>query len=904
MQPNLITDYARPLYKVTNTKLFFDILDDYTFVTGVFDVQQNSDYYKHINIPKHDLEFDGTDDKNVMELISVSTSSENQPLTSNMYNLIGDKLIIKISDIPDDKFQVHIGCKLYPHKNTQLSGLYKSNNVYCTQCEPHGFRRIIYSLDRPDVMSTYTVRISASKTSCPVLLSNGNLIESGDCADPNIHYVVYEDPFPKPSYLFALVAGDLGYKETCYYLNNNINEENKVIIRIYVPHNKLNYIDLALESVKLAMKWDEDTYGLSYDLKLFNIVGLDDFNMGAMENKGLNVFNSKYILSDPKKATDLDQEALMGVVAHEYFHNWTGNRVTLEKWFDLTLKEGLTVFRDESFSMDIGASRIRKLISNVDTLRKNQFPEDDCPNAHPIRPRSYIVMDNFYSTTVYQKGAQIIRIYETLLGKLGFRKGMDLYFKRHDGQAVRCEDFWQAMNDANIGDNKNLDLSMKRLFNWYHQCGTPILEINYTYSNNCFKMICKQTNPKCLASNNGVYVPVLIPIKMCLFDEDTGKQIMDESVLDFCELESSYEFKLDNIKNVVPSFMRSFSAPVITKIYQDNMPFTIDDMIFLLQNDTDEFNRYEASRNIMSDIMVKLYMSDDFVKTDLYENFISLMIGILNTEMDLILKCSIITLPSQEEIIPLIANCDPIKLFEKVHLKIYYDIATRYKDGFDNLVTTLISDLASYPNYELNKEQISKRALLGRYVSYLAILSRVDETDYFNNITNIYNAFDVMTTKSNMISALGFIGFNASECVLDDLINDHKNDSLMISKWLKFYSQIAVPDIALNLKHIYDNSVYFNKLTPNHVYALIYAFRINPYFHQIKDGKAIGYELFEYVINDLDKLNPSVSSYIASAFEIKNKLSNQNKQLINEVISRIIKNPELSMSVREVLEKI
>lgn len=900
MQPTLITDYKRPFYTVTHTNLFFDIHDEYTFITAVYDVQQNYKYYKDTVVNKPDLELDGTSDKNILELISVFTKSANHVLTTGNYVLDGDKLILKLSDIPDDTFQVHIGCKLYPHKNTQLSGLYKSNNVFCTQCESQGFRRIVYSMDRPDVMSKYTVRISAPKKTCPVLLSNGNLIETGNCSDDNIHYAIYEDPYPKPSYLFALVAGDLSYKETYYHLNGVVNEENKVIIRIYVPHDKINLVDLALDSVKLSMKWDEDTFGLSYDLKMFNIVALDDFNMGAMENKGLNVFNSKYVLSNYKTSTDLDQELITGVVGHEYFHNWTGNRVTLEKWFDLTLKEGLTVFRDSSFSMDVGASRIRKLISVVDTLRKNQFPEDLGPNSHPIRPRSYIVMDNFYSTTVYEKGAQIIRIYETLLGKTGFRKGMDLYFKRHDGSAVACEDFWRALYDANIGDNQNLDLPMKRLFNWYHQCGTPILDINYTYIDGVLNITCKQSNPKCMEIN-GTYDPVLIPIKMAVFDRDTGKQITDEKTFDFCELETSYSMQINDASDIVPSFMRSFSAPVITNIYENTNKFSVDNMIFLLQNDTDEFNRYEASRNIMKIIITNLYQSTEFANTELYGKFINLLGDIINNnEMDLILKCSILTLPSQEEIIPLINNCDPVRLYETVYMKVYCDIATFYNTQFHKMIDELVSDLKS-KSYELNKEQISKRALLGKCVNYLAIHSNVNETDYFNNITNIYNSFDDMTTKSNMISSLSVIGINASECVLDEIVNDYKNDSLMISKWLRFYSQITVPDIVSKLKQIYDNSVYFNKLTPNHVYALVYAFRLNPYFHQIKDGKAIGYEFFEYVINDLDKSNPSVTSYIASAFEIKNRLSDEHKQLMSDVINRLLSNPELSTSVREVL---
>jgi aminopeptidase N len=436
-----------------------------------------------------------------VELVSVKINGTTLSSTHYSVNEKGDLLTVQAP--ASSSFELEIVTSINPAENSLLEGLYKSGGSFSTQCEAEGFRGITFFYDRPDVMAKYTTRIEAPKASCPVLLSNGNLKESGEAANGR-HYAVWVDPFPKPCYLFALVAGDLEMKERSFKTSSGRN----VALRIFVSKANIGKVDFALESLIKSMKWDEDVFGLEYDLDLFNIVAVDDFNMGAMENKSLNIFNSRLVLASPETATDGDYARIEGVVGHEYFHNWTGNRVTCRDWFQLTLKEGLTVYRDQEFSADMN-SRSVKRIEDVSTLRVAQFSQDEGPMAHPIRPDSYIKMDNFYTVTVYEKGAEVIRLYATLLGKEGFRKGMDLYFKRHDGSAVTCDDFRAAMADAN---GVNLD----SLGTWYSQAGTPRVHVTTTYDAGAktFTIKAKQHTPSTPGQANKQ--PVLIPLSVGL----------------------------------------------------------------------------------------------------------------------------------------------------------------------------------------------------------------------------------------------------------------------------------------------------------------------------------------------------------------------------------------------------
>merc|ERR1719199_1483795 len=474
-------------------------------------------------------------------------------------------LTLASSAIPagTESFKLSVVTEIRPQDNTLLEGLYKSSGNFCTQCEAEGFRGITYFLDRPDVMATYRTRIEADKGKYPVLLSNGNLIEEGEL-EGGRHFAVWEDPFKKPCYLFALVAGKLSMKEDTFRTMSG----RDVTLRIFVQEENIGKVDFAMESLIKAMKWDEDTFGLEYDLNIFNIVAVDDFNMGAMENKSLNIFNSRLVLATPNMATDGDFARIEGVVGHEYFHNYTGNRVTCRDWFQLTLKEGLTVYRDQEFSGDMNSKPVQR-ITDVIRLRSSQFTEDAGPMAHPVRPDSYIKMDNFYTVTVYEKGAEVVRMYETLLGKDGFRKGMDLYFKRHDGQAVTTDDFLAAMADAN-------DVNLDAFLPWYTQAGTPALDVKTKYdaTKKTFEMKCTQSIPDTPGQTNKT--PTLMPIAVGLVGPDgvdmpltlEGEDVRDadaapETTKSLRLEEASKTFTFTNVaEKPTPSILRNFSAPI------------------------------------------------------------------------------------------------------------------------------------------------------------------------------------------------------------------------------------------------------------------------------------------------------------------------------------------------------
>ena len=920
-----IEKYEKPHYLVPSTELEFDILNDFTIVSAKYRVCPiNKD--KLVN-----LVLNG--DK-MVELLDIKCNDNtfynyNFESRENERDLIISQHFVKQILGENDYFTLLVKCKIYPDKNTELQGLYKSSGIISTQCEPTGFRRIVYSFDRPDILSKYIVKIRTDKI-YPVVLSNGNVIESIDI-DDNKHLTIWEDPHPKPSYLFALVVGDLGYIESDYYILNQCNNsDKKVIIRIYAAHNKLDQLDLAMRSIKMAMVWDEQKFGLCYDLNIFNIVCLDDFNMGAMENKSLNIFNSKYILATPKTATDMEQELVAGVIAHEYFHNWTGDRVTLEKWFDLTLKEGLTVFRDQSFTKDTSFSRFGKLLNDVVSIKTKQFLEDSGANAHPIRPLSYKVMDNFYTTTVYEKGAEIIRIYETLLGKDGFRKGMDLYFKRHDGKAVSCEDFMKAMLDAN-DTNNNVELKhlMQRLFNWYHQAGTPKVSIKYNYDsqNKTLNFNVVQKNEKCLEINKK-YDPVLIPIRMGLLDK-SGKIICPNNmkfeddigsfVLFLCELEQN--FVLTGVESEpIPSLMRDFSAPVIAEY-----DMTDENRLFLMNCDPNLFNKWEQSQIISKNVINALY--HDNADTKSVNEYITVLTNILrNDNLDTILKSNILTLPSLDDMMGIINDCDPMKLY-KITSNLYYMIAQQNLDYLEEKSRHLMNQLKS--NITCS-EQIALRELLGVIMSLRLKFYNEDSLKYVDIIVNYFNSSDNLTDKINCINALARASdpteqiFTVLLNLLTNMAQQYNGDSLMISKILRQFTKIHSPKTVKILQQIYSGehaiSHMFVKTTPNHLSALIYAFHTNPYFHQISvsenntllqtsnvasnTGRALGYEFVTNCILDIDKYNASYGSLIASVFEIIEKLSPEYKKLMRQSVNHILNCKELSENTKEILSKI
>lgn len=517
------------------------------------------------------------------------------------YTLKDDVLTIPAAALPAsaETFTLETISALAPAANLQLSGLYKSSGMFCTQCEAEGFRRITPYFDRPDVMSTFTVRIEADQASYPVLLSNGNKVAEGiiEGSSPPRHFAVWEDPFKKPSYLFAVVAGDLGSIKDTFTTSSG----RKVNLEIFSEHANVDQLSHAMRSVHRAMKWDEDRYSLEYDLDVYNIVAVNDFNMGAMENKGLNIFNTALTLAKPSTATDADYERIESVIGHEYFHNWSGNRVTCRDWFQLTLKEGLTVYRDQEFSADMGSAAVCR-INNVRSLRGRQFPEDGGPMAHPIRPESYIAMDNFYTATVYEKGAEVIRMYEAIVGRDGFRKGMDLYFERHDGEAVQCDDFRAAMADAN-----GVDLT--QFERWYTQAGTPTVTASGKYdalTGTYALTVSQETKP---SPGQETKEPFHIPVIVGLLDAETGAEVLPSQTLQLTEASTTFTLALPSPsgesssfpKDVVPSILRGFSSPVRLV---HSPPLSDETLAFLASHDTDAFNKWEASQKLATGVLL------------------------------------------------------------------------------------------------------------------------------------------------------------------------------------------------------------------------------------------------------------------------------------------------------------
>jgi len=589
------SDYKSPDYLIESANLTFNLKDKNTIVSSKLAFIRNPE--ENHDGEESTLILDGEN----LKLLELKLDSVSLPRASYQ----ADDKHLTITELPD-AFTLEIVTEINPAKNTSLQGLYKSGNKYCTQCEAEGFRNITYYLDRPDVMATFTTRVEADRDKFPYLLSNGNLLDSGELEDDR-HFAIWHDPFPKPCYLFALVAGDFDLLQDSFKTASG----RDVALEIYVDKGKLNQCHYAMESLKNAMKWDEDIYGLEYDLDTYMIVAVSDFNMGAMENKGLNVFNTCYVLANEKTATDADFEGVESVIAHEYFHNWTGNRVTCRDWFQLSLKEGLTVFRDQEFSSDMN-SRAVKRVEDARMIRIQQFAEDAGPMAHPIRPDSYIEMNNFYTSTVYIKGAEVIRMMHTLLGEEGFQLGMKLYFQRHDGQAVTCEDFVKSMEDAN-----DVDFGLFR--NWYHQAGTPEIEIESQWDpdNKSYSLV---INQECPATPGQTHKELFyIPLKLALFNND-GDMVPLNLEQDYmekkgiiqlpdsdCEIILALNKRQQSVtfhgleSEPVPSFLRGFSAPVkLEYAYSD------EQLSLLLANDTDSYTNWDAGQLLTTRVILKL----------------------------------------------------------------------------------------------------------------------------------------------------------------------------------------------------------------------------------------------------------------------------------------------------------
>ena len=844
-QPKTIrlADYRASDYRIDKVCLVFDLGEETTRVRSQLEIS---------GVGGESLVLDGED------LKLVSLALDGRVLGEDEYSLDETSLTIPS---PPAGFTLDIETEIRPAENTKLDGLYISNGVFCTQCEAEGFRRITYFLDRPDVMAVYTTVMRADAKKFPVMLSNGNLI-SDEAIEDGRRMVVWRDPFPKPSYLFALVAGDLA----CFEDSFTTASGRDVALRIYVEHGKQDRCAYAMDSLKRAMRWDEERFGLEYDLDLFNIVAVSDFNMGAMENKSLNVFNDKYVLADPETATDADYAHIEAVIAHEYFHNWTGDRVTCRDWFQLSLKEGLTVFRDQEFSAD-QRSRAVKRIADVRILRGHQFPEDQGPLAHSVRPESYIEINNFYTATVYEKGAEVIRMIHTLLGEAGFQEGMKLYFERHDGQAVTCDDFVAAMSDAT-----DTDLSQFKL--WYSQAGTPELTIdsNYDAAARVFSLTVAQHCPETPGQEGKQ--PMHIPLRVGLLD-DAGND-MTERLLNVTEASQTFSFAdLDEPRAL--SVNRNFSAPVNISLKGSEASRG-----FLMARDADPFNRWEAAQQYATDLILNGGDNGEFIE--------ALGQILQDQTIEKAFAAQVLALPGEDYLAGRAALYDPVAIHQ-ARESLRNAIAERHQGA---LLEVYSANRSNQP-FSPDADQAGQRALKNAALSYIASLENpAMEAVVYSQ----YNAADNMTDRVAALRELVNKEGSYRAKALDDFYTRFSSDSLVIDKWMGLQAISSLPDVLDRVTELLEHEV-FSLKRPNKVYALIGGFASgNPlHFHDI--GGA-GYAFLADRVLELDGVNPQIGARILAPLGRWQRLDETRQGLMKSQLERILAKPGLSSDILEI----
>jgi aminopeptidase N len=854
-----LKDYSAPAYQVQQIDLVFELGEDFTLVT-------NTAHYQRQSSQASPLVLDGQD----LELISISL--DGKALAQDTYQVNDSQLIIP--QVPE-QFSLTLVTRIYPQKNTSLEGLYQSSGNFCTQCEAQGFRKITYYQDRPDVMSVFSTNIIADKQKYPVLLSNGNLMDTGELADGR-HWALWKDPFHKPAYLFALVAGNLLHVEDHYSTQSG----HDVTLRIYTEPHNIAKCDHAMQSLKRAMQWDEQRFGLEYDLDIYMIVAVDDFNMGAMENKGLNVFNSKLVFASPETATDFDYMSIESVIGHEYFHNWTGNRVTCRDWFQLSLKEGLTVFRDQEFTSDLH-SRAVKRIEDVRKLRTLQFAEDASPMAHPIRPASYMEINNFYTMTVYEKGAEVVRMYQTLLGRDGFRKGMDLYFKRHDGQAVTTEDFLAAMADAN-----HVDLSQFQ--RWYDQAGTPVVEASMRYDadeQTCtlsFKQSCPAT------PESAEKQPYLIPIAVGLLDKN-GNDLVGNQVLRLTEREQSFSFT-GIASKPVPSLLRGFSAPV-----RLHYAYTENDLIFLMKYDSDSFNRWDAGQRLAMQTLLQLLSDQQQGRgIGLEHEFISAFQTVLNdSSLDYALRAETLSLPSEADIAELAQPANPDAIHQAREF-MYSTLAKALRFDLERFYSTLQEDGA----YHVDSKSIGQRSLKNICLDYLG---RINDESIQQQCLLQFRQANNMTDALAALAVLNQIDCPQRQQALDEFEQRWQHDPLVMDKWFALQATSALPHTLERVKALTQHKL-FDIRNPNKVRALIGSFAMrNPLHFHAENGS--GYNFLSEHVLQLDAINPQIASRMVRPLMSWRQYETQRSQLMRQHLEQIKAHQSLSPDVYEIVSK-
>jgi len=859
-----LKDYQSPVFLVEQVALIFTLYPAATEVVSTVQYRRNPSAATGAA-----LELDGHD----MELMTVRL--DEHVLTPSDYQLHEHGL--RIPDAPD-AFELEITTRLNPEANTALEGLYRSGGNYCTQCEAQGFRRITFYQDRPDVMAPFSVRIVADKQTNPVLLSNGNPVARGDLEDGQ-HWAEWHDPFVKPCYLFALVAGGLSCVEDQFITMSG----REVTLRIFTEAHHIEQCDHAMASLKRAMRWDEQRFGLEYDLDLFMIVAVDDFNMGAMENKGLNIFNSRLVFASPETATDDDYISIEAVIGHEYFHNWTGDRVTCRDWFQLSLKEGLTVFRDQEFTADTH-SRAVKRIEDVRLLRTHQFAEDAGPMAHPIRPASYMEINNFYTVTVYEKGAEVVRMYQSLLGVDGFRRGMDLYFQRHDGQAVTTEDFLAAMADAN-------DVDLSQMQRWYDQAGTPKLAVRMDYDaqKQMCTLTCSQTCSTTPEHDNKL--PFLIPLSVGLLLPDGSEQVLQldgeaesggtSRTLLVNEAEQSFTFA-NVAEQPLPSLLRGFSAPV-----ELDYPYSPADDAFLMQHDSDAFNRWAAAQRLSMQTMLSM-LAGDAPEDVLFDAFAHVL---HDPSLDPALKAEALTLPSEADIAEACPPFDPATI-HTVRQQLRGLIAARlrcdFEDSYHHLSVTSGSDDSA----------MQQRKLKNLCLAYLATLNDHDA------IRLAYRQFDTATNMTDQYAAL--VALADCDCpervqALAVFEQQWRSETNVMDKWFAVQAASSLPGALDRVKALMAHEA-FDLRNPNKVRAVIGTFAMrNPAAFHTEDGS--GYAFITDQVLTLDAMNPQIASRMVRALMNWKRLEPGRSALNRAALQRIADHDGLSGDVFEIVSK-
>lgn len=858
-----LADYTVPDFLIHTVDLHFDLRDGDTRVTAMLDMHRNpgSDDQQAV------LQLDGA------QLKLLELAIDGVALPPSGYET--DEEGLRIFELPET-FTLRTVVSIHPENNTALEGLYQSSGNYCTQCEAHGFRKITYYLDRPDVMAVFTTTIEADQQRFPVLLSNGNPVEQG-LAEQGRHWAKWLDPHKKPSYLFALVAGDLTLTEGSYTTASG----RDVALHIYTEKHNADKTDHAVRSLQRAMQWDEETFGLEYDLDIYMIVAVDDFNMGAMENKGLNVFNSKFVLARPDTATDTDYVNIEAVIAHEYFHNWTGNRVTCRDWFQLSLKEGLTVFRDQSFTADMTSAAVKR-IDDVRALRTHQFAEDAGPMAHPVRPASYIEINNFYTLTVYEKGAEVVRLYQTLLGKKGFRRGMDLYFHRHDGQAVTTDDFRKAMADAN-----GVDLS--QLQRWYEQAGTPEVSVTEQWNQDSgqYSLTFNQSCPPTPESDTKA--PYLIPVKLKLMHQTQPGDSPEEQMVQLTKTEQRFDFEGFSTKPV-PSMLREFSAPV--KLSFD---YSDEQLAFLMAHDDDSFNRWDAGQTLAERVLLgrveALQASRALQRHAFLNDAVAKMLS--QSGVDAGLLAEALSLPAEGYLAQKMAEVDPDAI-HRAREGLIRDLAEECADRWQTLYQHNQGD----DEYRLDALNLGRRRLKNLALQY--VVAGQPEAGLALAMQQFEQASN-MTDSMGALIALARQDSPQRQQALQQFHDRWQHNSLVMDKWFTLQATMPDQDILQRVKELMRHPL-FSMKNPNKVRAVISAFaQANPVGFHREDGS--GYQFVADCIIELDPLNPQIASRLSKAFTSWRRYDEDRQQKMRIELERILAHQGLSKDVFEVVER-